>query len=519
MELERKKYWLLLFGLIIGVSFDIFFYNKTLGISYIIFIVLVLAVFLASFWGCLKKLNNQAWFFVIPILLLSSTFFIFSNQVFKILNYLIVPILVIMLSSLVANINKSDWSDIRFIGDIAKRIFVPFRFIHRPFLTLSRITDNSSKGSKNRILPKVVIGILISIPLLAIILWLLSSADIVFKNIFINIPLLKIFKHFLIIISVSVYAICFLWTLLKAFNEWKKSTNGAVSTSSTPSTNSKASTNSNANTDGTSSTKIQWKLFLDPVVLLTILILVNAIYAVFSIIQFRYLFGGSSFALPSSFTYAEYARRGFAELVIVTIINFGILIFGITFVKKDSKRIFTAIRAFLTLLVIFTFILLISAFYRMLVYEQAYGFTYLRIFVQAFMIMLFFLFVINIIYIWYQKLPIIKTYFIISLAIYIIMNFSNVDKIIADNNINRYFKTGQIDMVYLKGLSYDAVPEMEEFFISVKDSQDSKDKQIANEILDYFMGRQLDLKNQKSWQSYNISRNKAENIIFKYFQE
>ncbi|MCL5771299.1 MAG: DUF4173 domain-containing protein [Actinobacteria bacterium] len=519
MELERKKYWLLLFGLIIGVSFDIFFYNKTLGISYIIFIVLVLVVFLASFWGCLKKLNNQALFFVIPILLLSSTFFIFSNQVFRILNYLIVPILVIMLSSLVANINKSDWSDIRFIGAIAKRIFVPFRFIHRPFLTLSRMTDNSSKGSKSRILPKVVIGILISIPLLAIILWLLSSADIVFKNIFINIPLLKIFKHFLIIISVSVYAICFLWALLKAFDERKKSTNGAVSTVSTPSTNSKASANSNANTDDTSSTKMQWKLFLDPVVLLTILILVNAIYAVFSFIQFRYLFGGSSFVLPSSFTYAEYARRGFAELVIVTIINFGILIFGITFVKKDSKRIFTAIRAFLTLLVIFTFILLISAFYRMLVYEQAYGFTYLRIFVQAFMVMLFFLFVINIIYIWYQKLPIIKTYFIISLSIYIIMNFANVDKIIANNNISRYFETGQIDMVYLKGLSYDAVPEMEEFFISVKDSQDSKDEQIANELPDYFMGRQLDLKNQKSWQSYNISRNKAENIIFKYFQE
>ncbi len=513
MELERKKYWLLLFGLIIGVSFDIFFYHKTLGISYIIFIVLVLAVFLASFGGCLRKLNNQAWFFVIPILLLSSTFFIFSNQVFKILNFLIVPIFVIMLSSLVANINKSDWSDIRFIGDIAKRIFVPFRFIHRPFLLLSRMTDNSDKGSKSRILPKVVIGILISIPLLAIILWLLSSADIVFKNIFISIPLLKIFKHFLIIILVSVYAICFLLALLKAFDERKKSTNGAVSTNSIP------STNSNANTDGISSTKIQWKLFLDPVVLLTILILVNAIYAIFSFIQFRYLFGGSSFVLPSSFTYAEYARRGFAELVIVTVINFGILIFGITFVKKDSKRIFTIIRAFLTLLVIFTFILLISAFYRMLVYEQAYGFTYLRIFVQVFMIMLFFLFIINIIYTWYQKLPIIKTYFIISLAIYIIMNFANVDKIIANNNINRYFKTGQIDMVYLKGLSYDAVPEMEEFFISVKDSQDPKDKQIANEIPDYFKGRQLDLKNQKSWQSYNISRNKAENIIFKYFKE
>jgi hypothetical protein len=288
MELERKKYWLLLYGLIIGGSFDIFFYNKTLGISYLIFIVLILVVLLVSFWGSLKKLNNLAWLFTVPILLISSTFFIYSNQVLKILNYLIVPILIIMLSSLVANLNKSDWSDIRFIGDIAKRIFVPFGFIHRPFLTLSKMADRGGEDSKSRVLPKVILGILISIPILAIILWLLSSADIVFKNIFINIPLLKIFKHFLIIILVSVYGICFLWALLKAFDERKESTYN----------------------------KIEWKLFLDPVVLLTILILINAIYTVFSFIQFTYLFGGSSFILPSHFTYAEYARRGFVELII-----------------------------------------------------------------------------------------------------------------------------------------------------------------------------------------------------------
>jgi len=488
MELERKKYWLLLYGLIIGVLFDIFFYNKTLGISYLIFIVLILVMLLVSFWGSLKKLNNLAWLFIVPILLLSSTFFIYSNQILKTLNYLIVPLLIIILSSLVSNSNKSDWSDIGFLGDIVKRIFVPFRFIHRPFLALSRITDQSSKDSKTRILPKVIIGILISIPVLAIILWLLSSADIVFKNYFINIPLFKIFKHFVLIVFVSVYAICFLWSLLKAFDERKDHAYG----------------------------KIKWKLFLDPVVLLTILILINVIYAIFSFVQFAYLFGGSSYILPSSFTYAEYARRGFAELVIVTIINFGILILGITFVKKESKRIFTTLRIFLTLLVVSTFILLISAFYRMLVYEQAYGFTYLRIFVQAFMIMLFFLFIINIIYIWYQKLPIVKSYFIISIAIYIILNFANVDIVIAKNNINRYFEIGQIDMAYLKGLSYDATPEIQNLFISIKDSPDLKKKQMTEQISEYFKESKSDLKNQKSWQSYNISKIKAERIIEKY---
>jgi len=138
------------------------------------------------------------------------------------------------------------------------------------------------------------------------------------------------------------------------------------------------------------SDKKQWKLFLDPVVLLTILVLINAIYAVFSFVQFAYLFGGNSFVMPSSFTYSEYARRGFAELVVVSIINFALLVFGITFVRKESRRFFIAVKSLLTMLVIATFVILASAFYRMVVYENAYGFTYLRIFVQAFMVMVFF---------------------------------------------------------------------------------------------------------------------------------
>ena len=152
----------------------------------------------------------------------------------------------------------------------------------------------------------------------------------------------------------------------------------------------------------------------------------------------------------------------------------------------------------------------------MFVYEQAYGFTYLRIFVQTFMIMLFFLFIVNIIYIWQLKFPIIKSYFIISLVIYIIMNFANVDIIIAKNNINRYFDSGQIDVDYLKGLSYDAIPEMQRLLISVENSPDPEEKKIAGEILENFNKRKLDLENQKSWQSFNISNCKAEKIIDKY---
>jgi len=488
MELENKKYWLLLYGLILGVSFDILFYDKTLGISYLIFIIIAILVFLFSFKSSLKKLNNIMWLFAIPILLLSATFFIYSNQVLKVLNFLIVPVLVIMLGTLATGVNKSNWPDIRFVGDIVKRIFVPFFFIHKPFLALSRIDTSGDKESRSRVLPKVLLGILISVPILALIIWLLSSADIIFKDLFLNIPVSKIIKHFLVIIIISVYATCFLWSLVKAYDE----------------------------KEGQKYGKIKWKLFFDPIILITILVLINIIYTIFSAIQFTYLFGGSSFVMPSSYTYAEYAKRGFFELVVVSIINFGILILGKTFVKKDNKRIFTTIKILLNLLVIFTLILLASAFYRMLVYEQAYGFTYLRIFVQTFMIMLFFLSIANIIYIWQPNFPVIKFYFIISFTIYIMMNFANVDAIIAENNINRYFESGQIDINYLKVLSYDAVPEIEKFLTSDSYSSPSEEKEITGEILEYYRQKNLELEDQKDWQSFNISRYSAGKIIDKY---
>ena len=93
------------------------------------------------------------------------------------------------------------------------------------------------------------------------------------------------------------------------------------------------------------------------------------------------------------------------------------------------------------------------------------------------------------------------------------MNFANVDTIIAKNNINRYFETGKIDIVYLNGLSYDAVPDMQSFYTSIKNSTDPAEKQMAEDILKDFEEKKSELIKQKSWQSYNISRFEAEKII------
>jgi len=492
LEIERKKYWLLLYGLIIGIVFDIFFYDRTLGISYPVFICLVIVVFAFIFLKTYGSLEKKAWIWVAPILILSITFSIYSNQILKILNFIIILYLVIMLSALVSKLNRADWADLRFLGDFFKRIFLPLRYIHMPFITFFRMTDGKD-GKKGRIFTRIAFGLIISIPMLAVIIWLLSSADIIFKDIFLDIPISKIIKHFFVVLAVSIYSICFFWSILKASDEDKKP----------------------------AYSKIRWKKFLDPVVLITILSLLNIVYAVFSVIQFTYLFWGQSFILPSSYTYAEYARRGFFELVAVTVINFIILLIAVSFIQKENSKTHMASKILLSFLVGFTFVLLISAFYRMLIYEQAYGFTYLRIFVQAFMVLLFFLFILNIIYIWYTKLPIIKSYFVMSLMVYIVLNFTNVDLVIARNNINRYLETGQIDMEYLKGLSYDAIPEMERLmYFDLENSKitEIKEQDTRDEILVYFGEKKLELQDQKHWQSFNISRYRASRIIDKYIE-
>ena len=478
MELEKKKNWLLLYGLVIGIVFDVFFYNRTLGITYPIFILLILVVTALVFFKAYSGLENRAWIWAAPILILAVTFAIYSNQVLKLLNFIIIPYLLVMIISLVSTTNRADWSDIRFMADFFKRVFVPFSYIHMPFITFSRIQNKSSKNKK-RILPRIAIGVLISIPILALIIWLLSSADIVFKGLFVNIPVSKIVKHFFLILVITVYAICFFWALLKVFDEKERP----------------------------KYRKINWKRFLDPVILMTILSLLNIVFCVFSVIQFKYLFGGESYIQPSTFTYAEYARRGFFELVAVAVINFLIIFIAVLFLKKENKKSNIAIKILLSLLVGFTFVMLASAFYRMLVYEQAYSFTYLRIFVQAFMVLLFFLFIINIVFIWYERLPIIKAYFITTLVVYITLNFANVDVIIARNNIYRYNETGQLDMEYLKGLSFDAIPEMEKLL---------EDKEVGDDVLAHFKQKKMELQEQDSWQSLNYSRERASIVIDRY---
>jgi hypothetical protein len=112
---------------------------------------------------------------------------------------------------------------------------------------------------------------------------------------------------------------------------------------------------------------------------LTVVVAIDALFALFVGLQLAYLFGGLDTMAAGGITYANYARRGFFELVAVTCLA-GCVVVGLHAVVAERTRAFVAASLALAGL---TAIVLASAAYRLALYQDAYGWTELRFYVAA----------------------------------------------------------------------------------------------------------------------------------------
>ncbi len=483
---KKDKLLAVMLSVISGILFDYFFYGKIPGISYPLYLLLMLCLFSWNTRKILKVQRSFEWLLIVSIILLSSTFALFSNPILRAVNFLLIPLLLVSYTILAVH-KESTWWRLEFIGDILKRVtIITMQNVHKPFIfTLEQIAPKE-KDSFRESGKKIFIGILISIPILMVIIPLLSSADLVFNHYLSNITKLselinfrKPFSHGFLILFVSVYIFSYMWSF---------------KTDHPPSPAPKYPT-------------VLW----DPTIALTVLIIINSVYLIFSVIQVSYLYGAGSQLLPQGFTYAQYARRGFFELVAVTIFNLAIILLNIKFVKKDYKKPYKLAKIALSLLVIFSLNLLFSANFKMFLYEEAYGLTYLRVFVHYFMGLLLVLLLLTLGRIWRSGFPLIKSYIIFSLIFYTTINFINVDTIIAKRNFQMFQKSGSIDVYYLQGLSYDAVPELVRL-------ANNENPEISRQAHEYLQFKKAELSPPTPWQSFNYSQYKARTALKKYFE-
>lgn len=168
------------------------------------------------------------------------------------------------------------------------------------------------------------------------------------------------------------------------------------------------------------------------------------------------------------------------------------------------------------LMLVFTLLIIISSFMRMSLYQQNYGDTRLRILVDFTLITEIILLVPTAIYIMKEKINLGKAYFIIITTMYCIINFANIDYMIAKNNIDRYIETGNIDLEYLTtGLnSTDTIEELKRLreteFKYTKDKPQTKyidERESKKEQLNrYLLVKTRELKEDTTLPEFNLSR-------------
>jgi hypothetical protein len=159
-------------------------------------------------------------------------------------------------------------------------------------------------------------------------------------------------------------------------------------------------------------------------------------------------------------TYAQYARSGFWQLLAVTGLTLVVVALAARFAGRQSAdRVL--MRVLLGLLSALTLVIVASALVRMWTYEQAYGFTRLRLLVSACELWLGLVFVLVLvagIRLRGRWLP--PAALGTAAAALLGLAILNPDGFIAGHNVDRFFQTGRIDDSYLGTLSPDAVSQL-----------------------------------------------------------
>jgi hypothetical protein len=286
----------------------------------------------------------------------------------------------------------------------------------------------------------VLRGVLITLPVVVVFTLLLSSADAVFGDLAeqaVSIVLPEsagsVIEQLFLIAVFTVIALTACWTMLDDRSE--------------------------ASLSPESSAREKSQRFrLNMIEASTVLGSVNFLFVAFVLIQARYFFGGEANITAQGYTYAEYARRGFYELLVVSCMTMLLLVAleSLTYRKREEENMF---RGLVVLMVALTFVILIAAFQRLNLYENAYGYTRIRMMSGTFMIWLVALLGVLLVAILRHRREVFWIGCIVTgLGFILTLNLMNMDGFIARRNIARFDDTGKLDVGYLLSLSDDAIP-------------------------------------------------------------
>lgn len=187
------------------------------------------------------------------------------------------------------------------------------------------------------------------------------------------------------------------------------------------------------------------------------------LFASFVAVQLTVLFGGEEYVLgPDGPSYADHARGGFWQLLVVTALT--LLVIGVAGWVAPRRRPGQRwlLRGLVGALALLTLVIVASALFRMHTYQQAYGFSRLRVLVslvELWLGLVFLLVIAATVRLRASWLP----RAVVATGVVAVLGLAgfNPDRFIAERNIDRAATGGhQLDLGYLAGLSADATPAL-----------------------------------------------------------
>ncbi|MEW6084412.1 MAG: DUF4173 domain-containing protein [Chloroflexota bacterium] len=489
MKTNPNRFWLLV--ILLGWVFDFLFWEKPWGVNFFIYVTLciVTGIYLLRMDGL--RLSRSAGLLLLPVAFFAAVSF-FRREPMTV--FLSVAMTLFLMGVFALTYLGGNWTRYRIFDYLIGYLSLFGSMLARPlgFAAEVKRDQPSLSGKRSSPLWPILRGIVIALPVIAIFASLLSSADLIFA---------KRFEEFVDLFNIDnlpeyifrmVYILVFAYAIAGAFLHAAQKS------------------------DDTVEEKNLIPAFLGFTESTIVLGSVTVLFAAFVVIQFQYFFGGQSNINIEGYTYSEYARRGFGELVAVAFFSLLLLLGlgGITKRETDiQRRVFSTLGIVLVGLVL---VMQVSAFQRLVLYENAYGFSRLRTYTHVFMIWLAALLIaVAALELLKKERAIGFAMVLASLGFVASLGLLNVDAFIVRQNIQRELRgvaeenlterqRVDLDTQYFLELSDDAIPALADGFQN-NDLPESVREKIGAALACRWHDRDKN-ENAIPWQGFHLSR-------------
>ena len=476
--------------IILGWLFDFLFWKQSFGINFAIFAGLCLVGGFVLLWINQHRIARGTLWLIPLILFFIAITFVRAEPMTVFLGVVFTLFLMAVLANTFLGGRWFQYSLADYVVGFFK---LASSAIVQPILfTIETRREQTEGGAKKFNFWPLMRGIVIAIPIVAIFAALLSSADAIFNHQFNE--FLKLFFN-LDNLPEYIFRLCYILFIAYALA-------GIFLHASLNSKDEKLI--------GEEKPLIaQFFGFTETAIIMGSVII---LFAAFVVVQFKYFFGGQANINITGFTYADYARRGFGELVTVAFLSL-LMILGLNAItRRENEAQRKSFSAMSIAIVALVMVMLVSAYQRLNLYEAAYGFSRLRTYTHVALIWIGLLLIAVVV------LEIIRcerfitfALLIASLGFAISLGILNVDQLIARANVSRAVQGHDLDVNYLASLSADSVPTLVDDFLSPSFSTVTHEEIGAALMCHNFRYNSKGI--SKDWRSFTFSQWNADNAM------